>query len=100
MKTEKHSTSAAPERKARHGARGSQTRLTVLHALSAAQHALSLQYLRTATGLPNEALKPALVGLRDDGLVSCSGHGPATYWTFQETVQRHRALMNQQGAQA
>jgi hypothetical protein len=98
--TDKHSNSAATERKTRHGARGSQTRLTVLHTLSAAQHALSIQYLRKATGLPDEALKPALIGLRDDGLIAATGHSKSACWTFRETVQRHRALMNQQGAQA
>jgi hypothetical protein len=99
---DKHSTSAATERKPRHGARGSQTRMAVIRALSAAQHALSMQYLRNVTGLQDDALKAALVGLRTDGLVACTGHGQASYWTFRETVQRHRALMttSQQGAQA
>lgn len=98
--TDKHPTSAAPERATRHGARGSQTRLMVLRTLSAAQQALSIQYLSKATGLPTEALRPALIGLRDDGLIAATGHSKSACWTFRETVQRHRALMNQQGAQA
>lgn len=98
--TDKHSTSATTERKPRHGARGSETRLMVLRTLSAAQHALSIQYLRKVTGLPDAALKPALTGLRDDGLIAATGDSKSSCWTFRETVQRHRALMNQQGAQA
>jgi hypothetical protein len=92
-------TSTLPERKvstgrSRVGACGSEARIQVLQALSAAEYDLSRAYLRNATQLDDDALTSVLIGLQKAGRIESTGRGKAACWCLPESVKAHRALMS------